>query len=138
MQLLHEFIKSWLGDQTSYPKVIFDNARIHLTLKVKKLCSYLRFEINSLPVCSPQLAHAETVFDISKRRIQRQCNGESKNFGKLNGKRVMLKYLKSLSIEAWLKIWRRFVRIAKMWIIHSCEAAGVKNKLMAKYKYCED
>ena len=91
--LLHEFIESQSGKQDKHPKLIFDNAKIHLTADVRRLCSYLRFEINTLPPYSPQLAPVETIFGISKKRFQARYKEIGMNFGKPSGKRAVLNTL---------------------------------------------
>ena len=53
------------------------------------------------------------VKDISKRQILKQSSGKPINFGKPSGKRAVMDSLKSLSVEIWIKIWARFIRIAK-------------------------
>ena len=42
LQLLHKFIENCWEQQADTTKVVFDNARIHLTDKVKRLWTYLR------------------------------------------------------------------------------------------------
>ena len=132
---LHEFIESQSGKQEKHPKLIFDNAKIHLTADVRRLCSYLRFEINTLPPYSPQLAPVETIFGISKKRFQARYKEIGMNFGKPSGKRAVLNTLKSISTETCNKIWNKFVRVAKEWIVSAHGSTRLRRMLQS---YNED
>ena len=120
-QLLHMFIENCWEQQADTTKVVFDNTRIHLTDKVKRWWNYLKLEINTLPACTPQLAQVETVFDIIKRRTSRQRSCKTINFGKTSERREVMDTLKLLSIDILIKIWEKFVSIAKKWIVDAYE-----------------
>ena len=138
LQLLHKFIENCWEEQVDTIKVVFDNARIHLTDGVKKLWTYLKLEINTLPAYTPQLAPVETVFGISKRQILKQSSGKPINFGKPSGKRAVMDSLKSLSVEIWIKIWARFIRIAKRWIVEAYGVSKIEEILISGHEDKKD
>ena len=131
--LLSKFLESWWKNYDVYPKVVFDNARIHLTAEVTKLWSYLNLEINTLPPYTPHLAPVEAAFEISKKRIQSNNREKSVYFGKPSGKRAVLKSLKPIDMEMWCKLWKRFIRNAKEWISDAYESASLQRTLLTHH-----
>ena len=81
---------------------------------MRRLWSYLQFEINTILPYSPQLAPIEVIFGINKKQFQAKYLKKNKyKFRKSSKKRAVLNTLKSMSIEICNKIWNKFVRAAK-------------------------
>ena len=100
--------------------------------------NYLGFEINTILVYSPQLAQVELVFGISKRRILKQ-NGQQKiNFGNPGDKKVVIKSFNTLDVTICNKIWSKFIKISKNWIITARKSAKLDNYLQSDHLHGED
>ena len=132
--LLCRFIKDLWETQTSHLKIILENASIHLTEEVKRVWSYWELEINTIPAYTPQLAPVELVFGISKRKIQRQTTRLKVNFWNPSGKKVVMESLKSIDVATCSKIWSKFVRISKYWIITARKSARLNRFLQSDYE----
>ena len=136
--LLSRFIKDLWENQTSIPKIVFNNASIHLTAETKRVWNYLGFEINTIPAYSPQLAPVELVFGISKRRIQKQIGQQKINFGNPGGKKVVMESLNTLDVTICNKIWSKFIKISKNLIITARKSAKLENYLQSDHLHGDD
>ena len=115
--------------QATIPKIVVDNASIHLTALTKRVWSYLKLEINALPAYNPQLAPVELVFGISKKKIQWKNRTKPVNFGNPSGKKMVMESLKTLDTNTCNKIWSKFVRVWKGWIATARESANLETFL---------
>jgi hypothetical protein len=97
--------------------ITLDNASIHLTKLIKKTATNFDFRIMYLPPYTPMLAPVEQVFEIIKSKIRASNRRETADFSKESGQRLILEAMNTLSGAMIQKVWMKFVKQAKLYIV---------------------
>ena len=116
--ILEAYLSKWINIGINSTWVTLDNAATHTSRKTKFAAKKLNFRLNYLPTYSPTLAPVELVFGILKRKIASQRKCKTIDFRKKSGKEVIIDALDSISSALGTKLWIRFVKEAKKWVIN--------------------
>ena len=116
IMLLKKFLDSLKLSNRGAFKLLVDNASIQYSKESRRTWAYNGFEINTIPVYSPNLAPVELLFASSKWYIRGQSALGKIDFRNRSGKVTIMNSFARLEKEFYIGLWFEFVKQAKLWI----------------------
>ena len=117
LKLLESIINNLCPSIEKSPAIIFDNARIHSSIKTRKKIKELDLQVRFLAPYWPEVAPVERIFGMIKSKLRVLGGTLDIDFNKKKGVDMIFSIIRSLSKESWLKAWMDLVKEARLTIV---------------------
>ena len=105
-----KFIILCLGEDLNNVTIILDNDLIHLSNTTKREPKFLDLHLSFLLLYSPAFSPTEWVFGVPKKMILTLKEHKWVNFSKPSGKKVLIRWMKTIDKDLGQALWLQFIR----------------------------